>query len=127
MSARTRNAYREALISFCALPALPLTPEAVRLQFAVGTTSANVETPRTLAPTPYKLGQTGSIPGKPASNATKHKFDPISKPVNANDPLTSGVNGSSIRGDKTAIELFVAGVRGWGSWRWREIENGQST
>ncbi len=31
------------------------------------------------------------------------------------------------RGDKTAIELFVAGVRGWGSWRWRQLENSQST
>jgi len=31
------------------------------------------------------------------------------------------------RGDKTAIELFVAGVRGWGSWPWRQLENSQST
>jgi hypothetical protein len=30
-------------------------------------------------------------------------------------------------GDKTAIELFVAGVRCWGSWRWRQLENSQST
>ena len=33
----------------------------------------------------------------------------------------------SNRGDKTAIELFVAGIRGWGSWRWRQLENSQST
>jgi hypothetical protein len=31
------------------------------------------------------------------------------------------------RDNKTAIELFVAGVRGWGSWRWRQLENSQST
>jgi hypothetical protein len=31
------------------------------------------------------------------------------------------------RGDWTAIELFVAGVRGWGSWPWRQLENSQST
>jgi hypothetical protein len=31
------------------------------------------------------------------------------------------------RGDWTAIELFVAGVRGWRSWRWRQLENSQLT
>jgi hypothetical protein len=31
------------------------------------------------------------------------------------------------QGDKTAIELFVAGVHGWGSWRWRRLENSQPT
>jgi hypothetical protein len=34
---------------------------------------------------------------------------------------------SQCRGDKTAIEFFVGGVRGWGSWRWRQLENSQST
>jgi hypothetical protein len=30
-------------------------------------------------------------------------------------------------GDKTPLELIIAGVRGWGSWRWRRLENSQST
>jgi hypothetical protein len=46
------------------------------------------------------------------------------KPTARND---DGPPEKSNRGDKTAIELFVAGVRGWGSWRWRQLENSQST
>jgi hypothetical protein len=38
-----------------------------------------------------------------------------------------GFSRKKSRGDKTAIELFVVGVRGWGSWRWRQLENSQST
>jgi hypothetical protein len=30
-------------------------------------------------------------------------------------------------GDWTPLELFVASVRGWGSWRWGQLENSQST
>jgi hypothetical protein len=47
-----------------------------------------------------------------------------------NSPPTCWLKGlceSSSRGDKSAIELFVVGVRGWGSWRWRQLENSQST
>jgi hypothetical protein len=43
------------------------------------------------------------------------------------DVLAEGLVSKKSRGDKTAIELFVAGVRGWGSWRWRQLENSQST
>jgi hypothetical protein len=42
------------------------------------------------------------------------------------DVLIEGLQLSKSRGDWTAIELFVAGVRGWGSWRWRQLENSQS-
>jgi hypothetical protein len=43
------------------------------------------------------------------------------------DVLAEGLISENSRGDKTAIELFVAGVRGWGSWRWLQLENSQST
>ena len=43
------------------------------------------------------------------------------------DVLAEGLISDLSRGDKTAIELFVAGVRGWGSWWWRQLENSQST
>jgi hypothetical protein len=33
----------------------------------------------------------------------------------------------NIRDTRTAIELIVAGVRGWGSWWWRQLENSQSS
>jgi len=46
------------------------------------------------------------------------------RPFNA---LAEGLVSENSRGNKTAIELFVAGVRGWGSWRWRQLENSQST
>jgi len=43
------------------------------------------------------------------------------------DVLAEGLLQENSRGDKTVIELLVAGVRGWGSWRWRQLENSQST
>jgi hypothetical protein len=43
------------------------------------------------------------------------------------DARAEGLVSENSRGDKTAIELFVDGVRGWGSWRWRQLENSQST
>jgi hypothetical protein len=43
------------------------------------------------------------------------------------DVLAERLLSKNNRGDKTALELFVAGVRGWGSWRWRQLENSQST
>jgi hypothetical protein len=51
-------------------------------------------------------------------------FDPESKQCTA---PTSVKRHRNIRGDKTAIELFVVGVRGWASWRWRQVENSQPT
>ncbi len=41
--------------------------------------------------------------------------------------LAEGLLSENSRGNKTAIEHFVAGVRSWGSWPWRQLENSQST
>jgi hypothetical protein len=43
------------------------------------------------------------------------------------DVLAEGLLNEKSRGDWTPLELFVAGVREWGSWRWRQLEIGQST
>jgi hypothetical protein len=58
------------------------------------------------------------------SNDLGHAQSEIRKPF---DVLAEGPLSKNSRGDRTAIELFVAGVRGWGSWRWRQLENSQST
>jgi hypothetical protein len=54
----------------------------------------------------------------------QHGLIPRKKPTANND---DGLMSKNSRGDWTAIELFVAGVRGWGSWPRRQLENSQST
>jgi hypothetical protein len=49
----------------------------------------------------------------------------LDAPVDQTDARSGAAEKS--RGDKPAIELFVVGVRGWGSWRWRQLENSQPT
>jgi hypothetical protein len=70
--------------------------------------------------------------GTPAERtAAFENENQASTPVRATrkpfDVLAEGLVSENSRGDEPAIELFVAGVRGWGSWRWRQLENSQST
>jgi hypothetical protein len=56
-----------------------------------------------------------------------HRPRPLAEPAARNfmprEPVIPARSSAAFdplrRDDKTAIELFVAGVRGWGSWRWR--------
>lgn len=43
------------------------------------------------------------------------------------DVLAEGLLVQSSRGDKTAIELFIAGIRGWEAGLRRRLENGKSS
>jgi hypothetical protein len=64
-----------------------------------------------------------SIPSRAGRDEIDTRNEIAAKSCNQVGDLRVGKN----RGDKTAIELFVAGVRGSGSWRWRQLENSQST
>ena len=42
------------------------------------------------------------------------------------DVLAEGLISQQSRGNKTAIELFIAGVRGWEAGLWRRMDDGKS-
>lgn len=111
-----------------ALDALPLLPlggqaegEAVR---ATGTDGGAARTlAPLLAPTSDNRGTTLAIAGNAASGDVPNLLAVSGDSVKGKDRLSSADSRPSSRGDWTAIELFLAGVRGWEAELQRHLEN----
>jgi integrase len=87
-----------------ALPALPLDDLDRRQQsaaLATGTDDRSASlSPRSVAPTADKQGQTLSQTGKLSSRGTPHALAASGSSDKRKEPLTTGVSGSSCRGDR---------------------------
>ena len=64
----------------------------------------------------------GSVPLEHNNEAVTHVPE-MRKPF---DVLAEGLLSEKSRDDKTAIELFLAGIRGWEAGLRRKLENGKS-
>lgn len=95
-----------------ALPSLPLNGPDQNRAGATGTDGARTLAP-VLALTAYNHGQPQSQIDISNTGTDSNTIAVSVCHVNKKDPLTTAVNGSANRGDKTPIELFFAGVRTW--------------